>query len=174
MIPLSCPSSTSPIALGGLDDEGISLMVDLLHRRVDPQLLDSEAARKLGVTSGGHVRDFIRLARGAANRFGDRITLQHAEAAIKDMVAYYDNLYDAEYSQALEFVHKRQMLPRGKVDGQLINKLLVLPYQNDEPWCALHPCVLLGPRLTHLAKQPAASGKPGTGAKRGKGRAKRR
>ncbi len=127
-------------------------MIDLLHKRVDPRIVDPDAGRMLALASGGHVRDFIRLARGAANRFGDRITVQHAGAAIKDMIAYYDNLYDAEYLEALQFVHQNRMLQRGKFDGQLINKLLVLPYQNDEPWCAVHPCVLRGPRLTGPAK----------------------
>jgi hypothetical protein len=159
---------------GEPDDEGLALMVELLHKRVDSQLLEAGVARKLALASGGHVRDFIRLARAAANRFGESITLQHAEAAVNDMVAYYDNLYDAEYAEALRYVHKQRLLPRREFDGQLVNKLLVLPYQNGEPWCALHPCVLLGPRLSDLTNQGAAAGKPGTRTKRGKGQAKRR
>lgn len=102
---------------GQPDDEGVGVMVDLVHRRVVPALLEHGVARSLALASGGHVRDFIRLARAAAGRFGATITPAHADAAIQDMIDYYDNLYASRYHEALTLVHEQRLLPRGDFDA---------------------------------------------------------
>ncbi|HWX40508.1 MAG TPA: hypothetical protein VN345_05100, partial [Blastocatellia bacterium] len=159
---------------GQPDDEGVGVMIDLVHRRVVPALLESGVARSLALASGGHVRDFIRLARAAAGRFGATTTPAHADAAIQEMIDYYDNLYAARYHEALTSVHEQRLLPRGDFDGDLIDKLLVLPYRNGEKWCALHPCVLNGPRLAELRWPRGAGRISRTGKKRGKSKGKPR
>lgn len=137
---------------GNPDDEGIEAMSTVLHRRVIPELFEAGAPRELALASGGHIRDFIRLARAAAGRFGDLITEDNVQAAINETVDYYDNLYNAEFLEALQSVNQTHELPRGDHDSELIDRLLVLPYRNDSSWYALHPCVLRGPRLSKAAR----------------------
>jgi energy-coupling factor transporter ATP-binding protein EcfA2 len=164
---------------GNADEEGVARMIELLHKRVSPALLEDGAARSLAIASGGHVRDFVRLARRAAREFGDTITLRHANTAINGMIDYYDNLYAASYHDALVSVHQEHRLPRGEFDGELIEKLLVLPYRNDQMWCELHPCVLNGPRGLNERprgkgqRQTAKHGKSTTGSKRGKSKGRK-
>jgi hypothetical protein len=159
---------------GKPDDEGVSVMTELADRRVAPGVLGDGVPRTLALASGGHVRDFVRLTRMAASRFGQTIRIEHAEAAIQEMIDYYDLLYAERYRAALISVHREQRLPRGDFDSELIDKLLVLPYQNGERWCALHPCVLNGPRLARLHKDTGSGGKSASRSKHGKGRGKSR
>jgi hypothetical protein len=140
---------------GEPDDEGIDAMREVLHKRVIPELFEEGAPRELALASGGHIRDFIRLARAAAGRFGELITQDHVREAINETVDYYDNLYDAEFHGALLKVNQTHQLPRGEYDSELIDRLLVLPYRNDTSWYALHPCVLKGPRLTKAKRGKA-------------------
>lgn len=165
---------------GNPDDRGIAGMTNLLLKRVAPALLEEGVARTLAVASGGHVRDFVRLARAAASRFGETIALEHAKRAVQDMIGYYDFLYAARYHEALISVDRSRQLPRGEFDNALIEKLLVLPYINDENWYALHPCVLNGPRGLNAPPVRNPRGRPGpraksaAGNKRGKSKAKPR
>lgn len=146
-VPIIMPMIHVADRTGEPDDEGVEAMRTVLHKRVRPDLFEEGAARELALASGGHIRDFIRLARAAAGRFGDLITQDHVRAAINETVDYYDNLYDAKFYDALVSVNRTQELPRGDYDSELIDRLLVLPYRNDSSWYALHPCVLKGPRL---------------------------
>ncbi|HEY6331852.1 MAG TPA: hypothetical protein VI756_21170 [Blastocatellia bacterium] len=165
---------------GDPDDQGITGMTDLLLKRVDPGLVEEGVSRTLALASGGHVRDFVRLARAAASRFGETITTEHAGRAVQDMIGYYDFLYAARYHDALVSVHRDRQLPRGEFDNELIEKLLVLPYKNTQNWYALHPCVLDGPRGLKAPAGRSPRGRSGTqakspaGSKRGKSKAKPR
>jgi hypothetical protein len=132
---------------GKVDDGVVAVMRDVLHKRVSANLFEDGVEKMLALASGGHIRDFIRLAREAAGYFGDSITTNHARAAIDRVIDYYDNLYKAEFHDALMSVRENHLVPGGHHDSELIDRLLVLPYRNDKSWYALHPCVANGPRL---------------------------
>lgn len=151
-LPIIMPMIHVAARTGEPDDEGIEAMRTVLNKRVTPDLFEEGAVRNLALASGGHIRDFIRLARAAAGRFGDLITQDDVRAAINETVDYYDNLYDARFHSALVSVNETHELPRGDYDSELIDRLLVLPYRNDSSWYALHPCVLRGPRLSKVAR----------------------
>ena len=115
----------------------------------------------LALASGGHIRDFIRLAKDSAGRFGSAITKDHARAAINQMIDLYDLLYDADFHAALVNVNRNRMLPAGPYDNAIVDRLLVLPYRNSQSWYALHPCVLNGPRFTSNKRSKSARTKVG-------------
>lgn len=132
---------------GSTDTKGIKVMCEVLNKRVKAGLFEGGVEGMLAQASGGHIRDFIRLARKAASNFGGTITRDHAIAAIDGMIDYYDNLYDSDFHRELVSVNRTHLQPQGKHASEMTDRLLVLPYRNHTSWYALHPCILRGPRL---------------------------
>jgi hypothetical protein len=131
----------------GREDEGaLSLLSEVITRRVAPDLFEPDVIKMLAIASGGHIRDFLSLVREAATGFGERITPADARRAIADLVGIYDRTIEQEFIEPLDYVARHGILLGGPHDGELVNRLLVLEYRNDGVWTALHPCVKNAPR----------------------------
>ncbi|MBI4658001.1 MAG: AAA family ATPase [Verrucomicrobia bacterium] len=131
---------------GRPDAHGIRALVEVIGRRVDSKLFAPGVLKRLALASGGHIRDFLRLVREAAAGFGKRVTTRDADRAVAQLVDTYNRLIEGRFIERLDYIDQHQERLGGPEDGELINRLLVLEYRNDETWAALHPCVKQSPR----------------------------
>jgi hypothetical protein len=128
----------------------LALMEEVVTRRVARTVFAPGVIKMLALASGGHIRDSLRLVHEAASEAaggsGERITRADAKRAITSMVNLYNRTIQQEFIAPLDYVAQYGELPGGPHDGELVNRLLVLEYCNDEAWTALHPCVQVAPR----------------------------
>jgi hypothetical protein len=137
---------------GKEDRHPLALMTEVVTRRVARTVFAPGVIKMLVLASGGHIRDFLRLVHEAASGFGERITKADAKRAIAGMVDLYNRTIEQELIAPLDYVVQYGELPGGPHDGDLVNRLLVLEYRNDETWTALHPCVQEAPRYVRAPR----------------------
>jgi energy-coupling factor transporter ATP-binding protein EcfA2 len=131
---------------GREDARALRLLSELISRRVAPEVFAPGVIKMLAIASGGHIRDFLSLVREATTGFGERIMMADAKRAIAALIGIYERTIEQEFIEPLDHVARHGILPGGPHDGELVNRLLVLEYHNDEVWSALHPCVQSAPR----------------------------
>lgn len=136
------------------DRRALDAMSEVIKRRVSPALFASGVIKMLALASGGHIRDFLFLVREAAGEAeaGARITQAHTKRAIAGLTDLYNRTIKQEFIEALDYVAHHGELSGGPHDGELVNRLLVLEYRNDETWTALHPCVQVAPRYVRASR----------------------
>ncbi len=140
---------------GKEDKNALNMMAEVIKRRVSPDLFAPGVIKKLALASGGHMRDFLSLVREAAGEAeaGVRITQAHAKRAIAGLIDLYNRIIKQEFIEPLDYVARHNELPGGPYDGELVNRLLVLEYRNDETWTTLHPCVQVAPRYVRAPRE---------------------
>jgi hypothetical protein len=146
---------------GQEDTDALEALEEVVRRRVSPALFASEVIKTLALASGGHMRDFLFLVREAAGEATQSATITdaHARHAITGLTDLYNRTIQQGFIEPLDYVAQHRELPGGPHDGELINRLLVLEYRNDETWSALHPCVKSAGRYV---KAPRVSKKKDT------------
>lgn len=125
------------------DPDALEALEEVVKRRVSPDLFAPGVIKTLTLASGGHMRDFLFLVREAAGEATQSATItdSHAKRAIAGLTDLYNRTIQQAFIEPLDYVAQHRELPGGSQDGELINRLLVLEYRNDETWSALHPCV---------------------------------
>ncbi|MGE0684811.1 MAG: P-loop NTPase fold protein [Candidatus Binatia bacterium] len=138
------------------DPDALAALEEVVGRRVSPTLFAPGVIKTLALASGGHMRDFLFLVREAAGEATQSTTItdSHARRAIVGLTDLYNRTIQQAFIEPLDYVAQHRELPGGPQDGELINRLLVLEYRNDETWSALHPCVKSAGRYV---KAPRAS-----------------
>ena len=123
---------------------GVRALCQVVERRVDtgavfelPKLLE-----ELALTSGGHLRDFLRLVRYASQyATADRIDRAATKKAVSAMIREYDRLVKDADLPKLVYIARERRLPRDAEYAHLPYHLLVLEYRNEEAWADVHPLV---------------------------------
>lgn len=138
---------------GRTDDEGVRALSQVVAQRVNPKLFPAGVIKKLALASGGHIRDFLRLVRESAAGFGKRVNQRDADQAISQLVDTYNRLIEARFIDRLDYIRQHQERLGGPEDGELVNRLLILEYRNDETWTDLHPCVRQSPRYIRSPRE---------------------
>lgn len=122
-------------------------LIELVLKRMPLEHFDGrETLRYLVRHSGGHVRDLLRLVRAAFARIsGDRIDLQVAELAVRDVASEYQRL--VRQSDWIDLVRIDQSLgeEKDRTDDRLrlLYDLVLLEYNNY--WWRSHPLVRVLP-----------------------------
>jgi hypothetical protein len=137
---------------GQEERRALRVMEEVVIRRVARSVCAPGVIKMLALASGGHIRDFLRLIHEAASGFGERITKADARRAVIGMVDLYNRTIQQELIAPLDYVAQHGELPGGPHDGELVNRLLVLEYRNDETWTALHPCIKDAPRYVRAPR----------------------
>ncbi len=145
---------------GEQDARALRMMTKLVALRASPALFAPGVIKELAVASGGHIRDFLLLVREAATGFGERVTKRDASRAVRGLINFYDRLIEQKFVSVLDTVEANAILPRGEHDGELLNRLLVLEYHNDDIWHALHPCVKQAPSFVRSPRAPQTDATP--------------
>lgn len=129
---------------GGAECDGaIDAMVEAVERRIDVEMLfeQPDDVRDLCLFSGGHIRDLMHLLTKAADYANERFTPRSIEQAQKSLTRDYDRLVrDADLPKLVQ-VHRDKRLPTDETFALLPFHLIVLEYQNGEPWADVHPAV---------------------------------
>jgi len=124
------------------DSGGIAKLIELVDRRMDTQKLFSKPQQltRLVQTSGGVVRDLMRLLQWAADTDADTITAADVDYALMKLRNEYDRLIHSNDIPIFRRIQQEQRIQGGDEDAaRLLNHRLVLEYQNGTRWADLHP-----------------------------------
>ena len=126
--------------------------LDLVHKRVAPELLEGEAIRLAAIHSGGVLRDFFHLLRRGIQiaQYNDLDALDDLtmRAALRDeKLRESAGLYGPDFA-VLSEIHRTKQL-RSDEDRHYLDESRVLECYNDQVWFDVKP--LLWPLLTAAA-----------------------
>lgn len=140
-----------PVSKGGGDNEaGLGMMVSMLSKRVDFDLLFEDkrtGAEEIARASGGCMRHALRILSTAINeQDAPPITAQSIATAVGTMQADYERALPESYVPVLKEIAKLNRFPDrcdGEIKRELLQHLYVLEYRNGgpDPWYAVHPLV---------------------------------
>ena len=128
------------------NQQGIDLLCEVVSRRIDvDKVFKAEnILKKLGVESGGHIRDFLRLVRYACRYSKEKVIDENAaNRAVSALSTEYDYLVkDADIAKLVK-VEKEKRLPSDMDYAHLPYHLLVLEYRSSEgeKWASVNPLV---------------------------------
>jgi len=131
----------------GPDEAGRARMRQVVRRRLAEGLIEPQALETAVEASGGLMRTLVRLVRRAAvtavSRGARAITGADVEKAVLKVRADYQAvLNDADYA-VLAARHADKRLSSEPEVQRLLHNLSLLEYADGEPWCDVHPVVLL-------------------------------
>ncbi len=127
-----------------MDEAGISQLLAVIEQRVDTQqvFVDQEMLVELARTSGGVIRELMRLVRFAADTDNEKIGAEEVEYAINTLKKHYDRLIRSGDIKIFRRLSQARRIQGGdKEAGRLLDQRLVLEYQNGELWADLHPVI---------------------------------
>jgi len=127
--------------------EGIAQLYDVIQKRVNIEKVfaDPKLVEKIAKTSGGVVRDLMRLVRMSTDTDDERITEAEVDYAINTLKKEYDRLIRNDDIKAFKQIVKTQRIQADENAARLLNLRLVLEYQNGDRWAKLHPVIFLIP-----------------------------
>jgi KAP family P-loop domain len=124
---------------------GISLLKEVITKRVNPNLLTQSALEKIVISSGGISRLAIKLTHKAALRAlvakTDKIEEHHVDAAINEERKVYQRMLTAKQKDLLRKARDEQDIDPDPEAGylDLLHNLSLIEYDNGEVWYAVHP-----------------------------------
>ncbi|MFN3763104.1 MAG: hypothetical protein ACK4WK_07885, partial [Anaerolineae bacterium] len=139
-------------------EDGRRLMKDMVARRMDLGLIDSEALEFLIGMSGGVMREMTTLMQLACNEARvagkDKIDLSIAQIAVATIRNEYQRSLRAEHYPQLRMVHQDKQVreihrAQRRPDEEeselalleLLHNLSILEYSNRDSWWDVHPIV---------------------------------
>jgi len=130
------------------DTEKIAKLFELIRRRIDLDKVFSNPdsiIKSFIMTSGGHLRDLMKLISYATNETFDIIEDQHAKIAINTLTKDYERIvHDEEYSH-LVATYNTQNPPNDVLNQRLIYNNAILVYEDTdsvgEEWKDVHPAL---------------------------------
>lgn len=126
-----------------INPEGIAQLHQIIQKRIDIEKVfaDPQLINKLAKTSGGVVRDLMRLVRISTDTDDEKITESEVDYAINTLKKEYDRLIRNSDIEALKKIHQDQRIQADENTARLLNLRLVLEYQNGDRWADLHPVI---------------------------------
>jgi hypothetical protein len=135
---------------------GRALLETLVLNRLEASLISDEALQIIITSSGGLSRTLVSLMRDAAliaaARNAQRIEANDAERAINRLRGNFIALLHSSDYPALLARHEDKRLNADEETQNLLEKLALLEYANDENWCDVHP--ILMPEVTRRTLTP--------------------
>jgi hypothetical protein len=140
-----------PVFKSGTDhiphENNIQLLKDLIGKRI---VLDAiftnpeDSLRELILTSGGHLRDLLRLLQYALGQTDDRIQPANVEYAVNRLMIDYEKVVKDAHYELLVKVYCEQAAPNDAVSQKLIYNNVILVYQQEDgtEWKDVHPAVV--------------------------------
>jgi len=133
----------------------IQLFLDVLTRRIDPELIDAETAQKLILSSGGVMRELVRIGRACCAQCllqlrqepettDIRITDEVLQLALQDLRNDFAASLGTGRYQILATTY-RDGEPEEVNDPEfllLLHGLYILEYRNSDLWYDVHPMLI--------------------------------
>lgn len=125
------------------NDAGTKQLIEIIEKRVDTEQVfnDRDSLKLLAQTSGGVVRDLMRLVRMSTDTDGDKITSDEVTYAINTLKKEYDRLIRNDDIDSFKQIQSTGRIQSDESSARLLNLRLVLEYQNGDRWAALHPVI---------------------------------
>jgi len=131
-----------------VDPVGMKTMKEFVSARVDPSLIEGDAAELAIVKSGGVFREAARILQMSIDRALEDhrsvVALADVENALNDLRRDYRRLLtdlDSDQIETLRSIGREREYRGGERIGRFLNNLLVLEYESDENgnWPDLNP-----------------------------------
>jgi len=128
-------------------EDNIRQLKELIGKRIvinaiftDP----GETLRQFILTSGGHLRDLLKLLQDACSLTADRIGPTHAEIAVNRLTNDYERIVLDDQYKRLVNVYREQSSTNDAVSQSLIHNNVILVYQQEDAsnWKDVHPAVV--------------------------------
>ena len=124
-------------------DKGIQQLVEIIKQRVDVESVfeDTKLLITLAKTSGGVVRDLMRLIRMSTETDAEKISSEEVKYAINTLKKQYDRLVRNEDIEIFKQIKTTNRVQSDELFARLLNLRLVLEYENGNRWADLHPVI---------------------------------
>ena len=130
---------------GSINREGLALLKELVHRRMNSKLILDKALETAAIYSGGVFRYLVKIIQDSAFnalRSGkDKIEEENVENSINKMRSEFGRIIGLDDYETLKKIHQKKNLTNIRQDVRLIANDIVLEYQNDTRWVDIHPIV---------------------------------
>ena len=143
----SLPNVTVNARDGKPDESGRNMLHELVHRRIVPDLITTEAVEQLVELSGGVLYELVALAKDACSfarvRRGERVDVEDVDrAASRLRNVFAGMLTDAHYRELWRIhtdpLHRYINSPTAQ---ELVHNLSLLEYGDGDAWWDVHPVV---------------------------------
>ncbi len=126
-----------------INKDGIQKLVEIIEQRVEVRLVFDtiELLEALAKTSGGVVRDLMRLIRMSTETDAEKISLNDVTYAINTLKKQYDRLIRNEDIKIFKQIKKTKRVQSDESFARLLNLRLILEYENGNRWADLHPVI---------------------------------
>jgi hypothetical protein len=128
-------------------EDNIDQLKELIKKRIEVNAIftnPEETLREFILTSGGHLRDLLRLIHEACNLTTDQITPTHAKISINRLKNDYEKVVRDEQYKKLVKVYREQSVPNDDANQKLIHSNVILVYRQEDgsEWNDIHPAVV--------------------------------
>lgn len=143
----SLPNVTVNARDGKPDESGRNMLRELVHRRIVPDLITTEAVEQLVELSGGVLYELVALAKDVCSfarvRRGERVDVEDVDrAASRLRNVFAGMLTDAHYRELWRIhadpLHRYTNSPTAQ---ELVHNLSLLEYGDGDAWWGVHPVV---------------------------------
>jgi len=128
---------------GEVDRSGYEVMREVALRRMEEDLITEEAMDEAIKSSGGVLREFIRIIRDAANiaNMEDRSRIEEGDVVrvVTDIRNDYIRILNRDDIKILKEVARTKEKTDEERFQDLLLSLAILEYANDEVWYDIHP-----------------------------------
>ena len=144
-----------------LNDAGKSTLKELVQKRVDIEAVfsDPTLVDMLIESSGGVVRDLMRLIRLSCDTDETKVSAKEVKYAVSRLTREYDRLLKPSDIPILERVYRTELVnPDDERTNQLLLNRVILEYENGKRSAKLHPaCLEIGWVMTEINNLTAAN-----------------
>lgn len=144
-----------------LNDAGKSTLKELVQKRVDIEAVffDPTLVDILIESSGGVVRDLMRLIRLSCDTDETKVSTKEVEYAVSRLTREYDRLLKPSDIPILERVYRTELVnPDDERTNQLLLNRVILEYENGKRSAKLHPaCLEIGWVMDEINNLTAAN-----------------
>ncbi|MGD2089956.1 MAG: hypothetical protein PVH61_27515 [Candidatus Aminicenantes bacterium] len=150
-----------PVFKSGTDhiphEDNIKQLKELIGKRVVVNAIftePEESLRELILTSGGHLRDLIKLLQYALGQTDDRIQPGHAEYAMNRLMTDYEKIVKDDQYEYLVNVYYEQDAPNDVLSQEFIYGNVILFYRKEDgsEWKDVHPAVVRNKKFQKALK----------------------
>ena len=127
--------------------DNIDQLKKLIEKRIVVNAIftnPEETLKEFILTSGGHLRDLLRLIQEACSLTADRIEPSHAKIAMNRLTNDYERVVRDDQYLKLVKVYRDQAAPNDAANQNLIYNNVILVYQQQDgtEWKDVHPAVV--------------------------------
>ncbi|MFC6381033.1 hypothetical protein [Psychrobacter glacincola] len=144
-----------------LNNAGKSTLKDLVQKRVDIEAVfsDPTLVDMLIESSGGVVRDLMRLIRLSCDTDETQVSAKEVKYAVSRLTREYDRLLKPSDIPILERVYRTELVnPDDERTNQLLLNRVILEYENGKRSAKLHPaCLEIGWVMDEINNLTAAN-----------------